>query len=221
MLRKQGLHILAVLTLGSGLASAARAQFPGGSALVRFDATRKEQTRTYGDFDIYPLAPFTVGGNFANGSSGTQTDFGLLLSTNIGIKPAKARGAVEFGGWYWTKGNASLSQYHVRGFVTPDFGVQFSYLQSSRAPGAAYTAFFVYDLLSQRVNPKSTRRWSIEGGLGGFFDLAAGRSTSSVSMYVQGSYQLYGNLNANAGIWYLRDRSDDLNRFNVGLGYSF
>ncbi len=221
MQRKQGLHILAMLMLCLGLAPAARAQFAGGSALVRFDATRKEQTRVYGAFDVYPFAPFTTGGNFANGSSGTQTNFGALIATNIGIKPAKSRNAVEVGGWFWTRGGSSLSQYHIRGFFTPEFGVQFSYLQSSRAPGAAYTAFFVYDLLSTRVNPQSTRHWSIEGGLGGFFDLAAGRSTSSVTMYVQGSYQLVGNLSANAGIWYLRDRSDDLNRFTVGLGYNF
>ncbi len=195
--------------------------YAGFTADARDEAVKKPGSKFYGSFSFYPLAAFETGGRLPNLSAGTTTSYGTLFAADLGVKPARARGAIEIGTWYWNSGVSDLYQVHLRGFFTPELGVRAAYLASTSVSGSAYTTFLVYDLTSRRIQPRARRRWTVETGLGVFFDPTAGRTTSSFSMYVQGSVEIAKRITINGSQWYLRDRSADLNRFALGLGYSF
>ena len=211
----------AALAMACGaLAAPAFAQFPGFTGNARYEATVRPESRRYGSVSLYPLAVFTVAGRLSTQQAGTDTEAGVLLAADLGVKPAGRRSAYELGGWYWSRGNSDLYQIHTRAFVTPEVGVQLSYLGSTSVGGDAYTAFLLYELASSQVAPRARRRWTVQTGLGAFLDASGGRKTTSVTVFTQGSVSLGGRVSLSAGQWYVRDRSTDLNRFVVGFGYS-
>ena len=80
----------------------------------------------------------------------------------------------------------------------------------------------------------SARRkpFGVEVGLGTYIDptpLANSNSTLpshrlttiSFSAYINGSLDLGKKFSINAGQWYIRDRTADLTRFTLGMGYHF
>ena len=138
------------------------------------------------------------------------------------------RAALEVGGWYWNSGSADLYQAQGRVFFTPQLGAQLAYIASTRTPGDnSYSGFLVYDLSSRQYSRKARPRWALEFGLGLFRDTSKDQSTGTnsdttdFSLYVSGSLEIAPRISLNASQWYLRDRNADLNRFALGIGFSF
>ena len=189
------------------------------------ERTKKQQpiygNNRYGSVGLYPLASFARAGLLSGGGAGTATTSGGLVSVDFGLRSANARLPIEIGGWYWNSGNADLYQVHVRAFVTPEVALQVAHIDSSKVNSNSYTIFGIYELASRRVQPDTRRPWTAQFGAGLFFDATGGSTTTHFTTFAQGSVTLWGNLSLNASEWYVRDRSVDLNRFLLGIGYHF
>ena len=196
----------------------ARAQL-GFTVTGRYDAVTEGSGR-YGSVAFYPLAPFMRGGRFAEGGAGTRTQHGMLFSADVGFTPASGR-SFEIGGWFWGTGDSDVFQIHAKHFITREIGVQIGWIGSTRESGNAYTLFGIYDLASGNVAPEAPRKWGVQTGLGIIQDNSSGSDSTDFTMFVQGSVEVGKNISVNATHWYLRNRIVDLNRFALGLGYSF
>ena len=191
----------------------------GFTVTGRYDAVTEGSGR-YGSVAFYPLAPFMRGGRFAEGGAGTRTQHGMLFSADVGFTPASGR-STEFGGWFWGPGDSDVFQLHVKHFVTREIGVQVGWIGSTRDSGNAYTLFGIYDLASGNVAPEARRKWGVQTGLGIIKDDSSGSDSTDFTMFVQGSLEVGKNISVNVTQWYLRNRIVDLNRFALGIGYSF
>ena len=217
---------IAVL-LASGLP--ASAQFGGGPAQLSVGLNKTVQGTNqkvldpihYGAVSAYPFAPFVTGGRLGDGTAGTTTENGVLFAGTFGIRDHKRSSAFEVGGWYWTKFQSDVYQIHARELFTPRFGFQAAYLGSTAVPGTAYSTFLFYELRSRDQAPNSRRQWNLETGLGVFYDVSNGRNTSTASVYVDAAVEIAPRITLNGTFWYVRDRSQDLNRFALGAGYHF
>ncbi len=218
---------LLLLTAGVTSISPARAQFAGFTGNARYDASAKQGAVPYGSLSIYPVAIFaTAGRNIvsnANGNdvSGAVSVGGTLISGDVGVKLPRSRSALELGGWYWANGDTGLYQAQGRFFFTPQLGVQLAYLGATRVAGSAYSGFVVYDLTSRQFARRLRPRWSAELGLGLLRDTSGGQDTTDFSLFLSASVEIAPRISINASQWFLRDRSSDLNRFALGVGFSF
>ena len=217
----QGAALLFMLTAGTVSISPARAQFAGFTGNARYDATTKQGVVPYGSLSVYPLAVFATGGRFPDGTAGVRSDPGTLVSGNLGLKLPRTRSALEVGGWYWTKGSSDLYQIEGRGFFTPEIGLQVSYLGSTHVSGSSWSAFALYDLSSRQFSRRTRPRWNVEFGLGLFRDPSASSDSSEFSLFISAAVEIAPRISINASQWYLRDGSSDLNRFALGVGFSF
>ena len=214
---------LLALMAGAASITPARAQFAGFTGNARYEATASQKAVPYGSLSLYPVAIFATGGRITDTVAGAVSDSGLLVAGDVGVKLPRTRSALEIGGWYWNKGSSDLYQIQGRAFLTPQIGLQLSYIGSTNklASGHTYSGFVVYDLTSQQFARRARPRWSVEFGLGLLRDVSAGQDTSDFSFFVSGSVEIAPRISINASQWYLRDRSADLNRFALGLGFSF
>lgn len=211
-----------ILVLVAGGTRSANAQFAGFTGYSRYDATTKAGNVGYGSFSYFPVAVFQSGGSFGNGAVGTRSDFGSLVSGDFGLKLAKTTSALELGGWYWTKGSSDLYQIQGRAYFTRELGLQVSYLSSTSTSGNAWATYLLYDLSSLKFGRKVRPRWGIKTGIGLFQDVSAGSpKPTNLTYFISGSIEVAPRVSINASTWYLRDRSADLTRLAVGLGYSF
>ncbi len=218
---------LAALIVGSlAFGKSAGAQL-GFTVTGRYEAVTKGSGR-YGSVALYPLAPFMRGGIFDEGGVGTKTTHGVLFAADFGFTPSNGK-SFEVGGWFWKSSNNDVYQIHARSFFSRELAVQLGWLNGSNRR-SAYTLFLIHDLASANVAPESRRKWAVQGGLGVIYyetrdplspTGAKGPMKSDFTMYVQGSLEIAKNLSVNATHWYLRENIADLNRFALGIGYSF
>ena len=224
----KGIMPLLLLTAGAAPISPARAQFAGFTGNARFDAATKQGAVPYGSLSLYPVAIFATAGrniqtNNAAGDevSGAISVGGTLIAGNLGLKLPKSRSALEIGGWYWANGDTGLYQAQGRFFFTPQIGVQLAYLGATRVGGSAYSGFVVYDVTSRQFSRRARPRWTAEAGLGLIRDTSSGQDTTDFSLFMSASLEIAPRVSINASQWFLRDRSADLNRFALGIGFSF
>ena len=210
-----------MVTLVAGtmaLGGSAGAQL-GFTVTGRYQAVTQGSNR-YGSVAFYPYAPFMRAGRFAEGGVGTRTSDGMLFAADTGYTPPSGR-ALEFGAWFWKSSDSDVYQIHAKAFFNRELGVQIGWIGSTQASGNAYTLFLVHNLASANVAPQSRRQWGIQSGAGIIRDSSSGESSTDFTMFVQGSLEIGKKLSVNLTQWYLRNRIVDLNRFAVGLGYSF
>lgn len=191
----------------------------GFTVTGRYEAVTEGSGR-YGSVSIYPLAPFMRAGRFAEGGAGTRTQHGMLFAADVGFTPASGR-STELGGWFWGSGDSDVFQIHAKHFFSREIGVQIGWIGSTKSSGNAYTLFGIYDLASGNVAPEARRKWGVQTGLGVIQDDSSGEDSTDFTMFVQGSLEIGKNISVNATHWYLRNRIVDLNRFALGIGYSF
>jgi len=217
---------LAALIVGSlTLCESAGAQL-GFTVTGRYEAVTKGSGR-YGSVALYPFAPFMRGGIFAEGGVGTKTAHGVLFATDFGFTPSNGK-SFEIGGWFWKSSDSDVYQVHARSFFSRELAAQLGWIGGSEGLNA-YTLFLIHDLASANVAPESRRKWAVQGGLGViYFETLdplnpgqKGSMKSDFTMYVQASLEIAKNLSVNATHWYLRQNIVDLNRFALGIGYSF
>lgn len=175
----------------------------------------------YGAVVVYPYAGFRLGGSLPNGTSGTTSNIGGLFSLDFGFRKRGHVDALEFGGWYWSDAHSNLYQVHGRYMFNPDLGFQAALLNTTRGAPNLYTLFAIYDLDSHRIGAKTRRAFGIQFGVGTLLDSGQNKTTSDLSFYANARLNLATNITLNGTAWYVRDRNVDLNRFAVGLGYSF
>ena len=217
---------LTALIAGSlTLCESAGAQL-GFTVTGRYEAVAQGSGR-YGSVALYPLAPFMRAGIFAEGGSGTKTAHGMLFAAEGGYTPPSGR-SIELGGWFWSSGDSDVYQIHGKTFFNRELGVQLGWIGSTGAEGNALTLFLIHDLASANVAPDSRRKWGVQTGLGIIrakakdpTNVGDEPTSNDFTMFVQGSLEIGKNMSVNLTQWYLRNRITDLNRFALGVGYSF
>lgn len=207
--------------------------------------------RSTASLSFFPVAPFASSGGFATGVQGTQTNYGMLLDGELEVSWKRGQGKealnrVGLGGYYWSKGSGDLYQIHQRVFFSEQFGIQTAYLSSSSsvALGPSYTFFFLYDLNSRSLfgqrggrergaksDKRTPRPFNIELGLGTYIDPTGQQlpnggpehrlTTLGFSTFISGTFDMGKRVSLIASQWYVRDRTADLTRFALGVGYRF
>lgn len=182
------------------------AQYGGGGIPGRTSVTGSAKNSS---FYIYPGATFIASGLGLDASLS-----GILFGADTGMATKDEKYAGQVGAWYfYHDSNSDLYEFHVRGFVNRQFGVQVGILGSSNTSVNPVDVFGLYTYESRGLH-----RWSAQVGLGIFSDPL---TDTGLSFFLQGTTPIARNLDLNASYWYVRDGDFDVHRIAVGVGLRF
>lgn len=185
---------------------------------------------------LYPATVFAVSGALVNSANsltgGTRLTTGATLSFDEVLTAGK-QSTVSLSGFYFRdyQGLTDLYQVAFSSFPRYSYGFQFAFLDSTlkSAPGATAHVILRFE------NQMAARSWKsplqADLGIGIYsdfspnYDFADGKyvveQSVNFSTFFEASYEIAPNVSIVGSEWYVRDRNDDVNRFGIGLSFSF
>lgn len=184
----------------------------------------------------YPFASFSVSGSLIRPSDGaltggTKSIMGQVTALD-GAFSIGERKSLEIGGFYFKEYDKPTDLYMatVRYFPTPEFGFQVGYIDSTQQSAKSLSYMMIYRISSSLLGARG-RLFQVELGLGALNNLTqdfhigstryVNRASVNFTSFVEVSYEFSKNWRLLGSQWFIRDRTNDVSRFGIGVGYKF